>query len=119
MVYVDTNQKPLVDDKQNGTYLEDEKILAGGMIGQSNYARNNAKEMWSRVKRPNDNSDKFFHGAGSRYVEENGVSLAERCQRFLPSGAPDPYDIKVLFEKKFSIFFDQFGLIEVELLFIN
>jgi len=67
---------------------------AGGKVGASNHARGNAKKLWEQIKRPNENSERFFHGAGSRYIEKDTENLAERCMRFLPNGAADPYDIR-------------------------
>lgn len=85
---------PLLDDGANGTYVTDD-ILAGGQVGTSGQARARAEERWSRIKRPNDSADRFFHGAGSRYVERDDENIADRCKRFLPKGAADPYDIRV------------------------
>ena len=63
--FVDTNQPPLVEDSQkseSGIHLN-EKILAGSVIGSSDFASAHAQKI---LKRIGFKGERFVHGAGIR-----------------------------------------------------
>ena len=70
--FVDTNQPPLVEDSQkseSGIHLN-EKILAGSVIGSSDFASAHAQKILRRI---GFKGERFVHGAGIRLV----------CRKFL------------------------------------
>ena len=75
-----------------------EAILAGNLVGSSKMAKHNAKNLWRAIKAPQDDINRQFHGAGSRYIEEQtdgSDALIAKCVDLRPSGTADPYEIKV------------------------
>ena len=63
--FVDTNKPPLVEDSQrseSGKHL-DGKVLAGSVIGSSDFASAHAQKL---LKRIGFKGERFVHGAGKR-----------------------------------------------------
>lgn len=93
------NEKPVMGGiGPNGTASPfNEEILAGNLVGSSKMAKHNAKTLWKAIKGPQDDINRQFHGAGSRYIEQADGSdaLIAKCVELRPQGTPDPYDIKV------------------------
>ena len=80
--HLEPDQKPI---SENGEISEGDEILAGGVIGGSNYAAGNARRLFETVKDDEDDAGRFFHGAGLRFIEKpDGNALVNRCQKFLP-----------------------------------
>ena len=108
--YVSTiyeNEVPVMDGPGvNGTASPfNERILAGQPVGSSKLAQNNAKNLWRAIKSSDDDINREFHGAGSRYIEQADGSdaLIEKCIDLRPRGTPNPYLIKVLILSFFCI----------------
>ena len=103
--HVDTNLKPIVDDgTEKGAQVETEPVIAGGVIGSSEYASARSQRLFDQIKDSSDDS-RFFHGAGLRYNEHPNGSDATvlKCIQFLPDHVKNnkellPMTIKVITE---------------------
>ena len=63
--YVDTNQSPLVEDEDQSEAGKNlgGKVLAGSVIGSSDYAAGHAQKLLNRI---GNTEERFVHGAGKR-----------------------------------------------------
>jgi len=101
---LDTNTVPIFDDgTENGAKIENNDILAGAKIGASRYASEHAKGLYNMVQNSTE-SNRFFHGAGTRYNEEadGSNSIVVECRKYLPEHVRndpnlDPMTIQVIF----------------------
>ena len=106
---VATELGPFEDDgSESGREIPGERPLAGQKIGSSNFARNHATELFSTVKRQNENRE--FHGAGSRYNEKSDGSdaIVENCFHKLPlrirkDTSRHPYAIRPNFDIEMNL----------------
>ena len=89
--HVETAQKPV---SESGEIMENDEILAGGVVGSSRYAAAKANQLFNMVKDDGDDN-RLFHGAGLRYNEKSDGTdaLVNKCEKFLPAYARNNPDL--------------------------
>ena len=82
------------------TPFSEEKLIAGGNIGETKEHRKYISELWKFIS-PDEPINIGYHGAGSRFFSEN--NLAEKCLKFLPEDEPEAFDIKPNFDVEMDL----------------
>lgn len=88
-----------------GKEISDDMVMAGFPVGESQFAQNNIKNLFSAVKDSDDSGTTRFHGGGSRFIEnKNGEdALINKCIKYLPSNAPAAMDIAPNFDLEMNL----------------